>query len=119
MLGDTTATTLESDVEVNCVPTLERGMTVACFLSQYGDEEPQIGRIVTLANDSDELEIEWMRGTYYEPWIVYKSRRGKTWRETIPFSSVLFPIKLSASGRINKAEKSVLKQAYEKRRQIS
>ena len=79
----------------------------------FTNEEPQFGRIVTLANDSDQLEIEWMRGTYYEPWIVY--RGGKTWRETIPFLSVLFPIKLSASGRIGKAEKSLLKQAYEKK----
>ena len=93
--------------------TLENGMTVACFLPQYIDEEPQIGRVVTLA---DELEIEWMRGTYFEPWVLYKTRRGTTWREQIPLGAVLFPVELSANGRISKRLKVQLKRAYERER---
>ena len=100
--------------------TIEVGMIVACYVADYADEEPQIGKLVALENGS--AVIEWMTGTYSEPWIVYKCRSGRnyeTWRDTIPISSILFPIELTASNRITSALKLRLQEAYEQRRSVS
>ena len=88
--------------------TIKVGMIVACYLSEYADEEPQIGKIVTLESDSASAVVEWMTGTYSEPWVVYRYRSGgqyTTWRETIPFTSILCPIGLTVSNRISLALK--------------
>ena len=101
--------------------TIEVGMIVACYVSNYADEEPQLGKLVALDNSSNSAVIEWMTGTYSEPWIIYKYRSGgsyKTWRDTIPTSSILFPIELTASNRITSALKLRLQEAYEERRMI-
>ena len=96
-------------------------MTVACHLSDYAEVEPQIGTLVRLESDSDNAEVEWMTGTYSEPWVVYKCRRGgayTTWRETIPITSILCPIKLTATSRISSTLKLQLQKAYEQRRKM-
>lgn len=102
--------------------TIEVGMIVACYLSEYEDEEPQIGKVVALEKDSDNAIIEWMTGTYSEPWVVYKYRTGgsySTWRETVPITSILFPITLTASDRITSTLKSHLQSAYKEKREAS
>ena len=102
--------------------TIEVGMIVACYLSEYEDEEPQIGKVVALEKDSDNAIIEWMTGTYSEPWVVYKYRTGgsySTWRETVPITLTLFPITLTASDRITSTLKSHLQSAYKEKREAS
>ena len=94
---------------------LEPGMTVACYVPDYDDEEPQIGAILSITNETEEVLIEWMTGTYSEPWSICK-KKGKdgysTWKELIPLSMVLFPIELSASRRIHTTLKKKLQDAY-------
>lgn len=89
-------------------------MTVACYLPSYEDEEPQIGSILSILGEADEVLIEWMSGTYNEAWTVCR-KRGKecytTWKEHIPISMVLFPIQLSSSCRISTTLKRKLKDA--------
>ena len=84
----------EGEYVVNC-DTIQVGMVVACFVQCYGDEEPQIGKVVALEKETESVVIEWMTGTYSEPWVLYRYRKEgmyTTWRETIPISSVLYPI---------------------------
>jgi len=81
---------------------LQPGTIVACYLSKYEDEEPQIGK-VTLT-DSDEIEVEWMVGTYSEPWQIWKQKQGRsytTWKEKIPSTAVLFPVQFSSTERLS------------------
>ena len=102
--------------------TIEVGMIVACYMPKYADEEPQLGKLVAVENNSNSVLIEWMTGTYSEPWIIYKYRSGgsyKTWRDTIPTSSILFPIELTASNRIMSALKLRLQEAYEEKRMVA
>lgn len=95
-------------------------MVVACFVQCYGDEEPQIGRVVALHKESESIVVEWMTGTYSWPWVLCKYRKEgvyTTWRETIPITSVLFPIELTATSRIPNALKHHLQNAYEQKMQ--
>jgi len=111
----------ENEYVVNC-DTVEVGMVVACFLSCYGDEEPQIGKIVALEKGLESVVIEWMTGTYSQPWVLYKYRKGgiyTTWRESIPITSIIFPIELTASSRIPSGLKLRLQDAYEQKRNTS
>ena len=100
--------------------TLEVGMTLACYLPRYIDEEPQIGKVVSIeSNDESHIEVDWMTGTYSEPWVVCKRSAGRTctmWREKIPLNSILFPIELTTTCRISRALKKKLLKAYEKKR---
>ncbi len=110
----------DNEFVVNC-DTIEVGMVVACFLQCYGDEEPQIGKVVALERDLKSVVIEWMTGTYSQPWVLYKYRKQgiyTTWRETIPITSVLFPLELTTSSRIPSALKLELQNAYEQIRKI-
>lgn len=113
-------TTTNSDAEDNFIvnhQTLEVGMTVACFMLCYVTEEPQIGKVVSI--DESHVEVEWMTGTYCEPWVVCKHTAGRictTWREKITIDAVLFPIELTSSSRIPSAIKEKLKKAYELKR---
>ena len=102
------------------IATYTEGTILACFLPEYADEEPQLGRVTKEhdAND-DDIEIEWMVGTYTEPWQLWKQRSGRnycTWKETISSSAVLFPVKLSNGGRLNNNMIGNLKTIYEERR---
>ena len=94
---------------------LEPGMIVACYVPSYGEEEPQIGSILSIPDGTDEVLIEWMSGTYSEPWTVCKKRDKAgytTWKESVPISMILFPIELSASCRISVTLKKKLQHAY-------
>ena len=44
---------------------------VACYLPKYSDEE-----VAKLSNVGD-LEIEWMVGSYNDPWKIWKEKKGK------------------------------------------
>ena len=53
-----------SNVLVQCnIPdlSLKVGTIVACFLAEYFDEEPQLGKIVNVP-DERSFEVEWMVG---------------------------------------------------------
>ena len=97
-------------------------MHVACFIPKYKDEEPQIGKIISFPNDqSTDIEVEWMVGTYTECWVVWRKRQGKgyiTWKETVPVDAILFPITLNENGRLNKTLVQKLKNAYKKIRHM-
>ena len=96
---------------------LEPGMTAVCFVPKYADEEPQIGSIISILPESDEVVIEWMSGTYSELWTVCKKRKKggyTTWKENIPRLMVLFPIELSQSSCISGVLKKKLQLAYDK-----
>ena len=42
----------EGEYVVNC-DTIQVGMVVACFVQCYGDEEPQIGKVVALEKETE------------------------------------------------------------------
>ena len=91
---------------------LEPGMMVACYVPRYCDEEPQIGSVVSV---SDEVVVEWMTGTYNEPWTVCRIKeKGRyiPWKETLHKSMILFPIELSPSSRISFLLKKELQYTY-------
>ena len=99
------------------IQQLKAGSIVACFLSEYS-EEPQLGTIVDIPDDTS-FEIEWMVGTYSEPWKIWREKKGKnyvTWNEIIPKESVLFPVLLSKTNRIPTDLISKLKVTYADRR---
>lgn len=110
-----------SNVPVQCnIPdsSLKVGTIVACFLAEYSDEEPQLGKIVNVPDDRS-FEVEWMVGTYSEPWRIWREKKGQdyvTWKETITKESVLFPIMLSKTNRIPSDLISQLKVEYTNRR---
>ena len=81
------------------------GTILACYMEQYSDEEPQLGKLTKEYDlNSENFEIEWMIGTYSEPWQLWKQKHGrsyKTWKQVIPSSAVLFSVKLSNAGRLS------------------
>ena len=89
-------------------------------MEQYADEEPQLGKL-TIDSDisSDNFEVEWMVGTYSEPWQLWKQSYGrsyKTWKDKIPSNAVLFPIELNSNGRLSTSLIVKLKEEYELKR---
>ena len=89
-------------------------MQVACYVPKYADEEPLIGTITALPC-GENIESEWMAGSYSDTWIVCKTRKGKkyvTWKECIPISTVLFPVELTKGGRLTKHLTDKLKHTY-------
>ena len=88
-------------------------------MEQYSDEEPQLGKLTKEYDiSSQHFEVEWMVGTYAEPWQLWKQKHGRdyrTWKEVIPLNTVLFPIKLSSGGRLSNSLTGTLKQAYEQK----
>ena len=88
-------------------------------MHKYADEEPQLGRVTTECDaNCDDIEIEWMVGTYTEPWQLWKQRCGtnySTWKEIIPQSTVLFPVKLSNGGRLSNNMIGNMKKKYEEK----
>ena len=70
------------------------------------------GRIVTLADGSGEIEIEWMRS-------IHTLKRGCCTRqgeEQPGENDIALPVELSVNGRISKGLKVQLKRAYERKR---
>jgi len=44
-------------------------------MEQYADEEPQLGKLIIDSDiNSDNFEVEWMVGTYSEPWQLWKQQ---------------------------------------------
>ena len=62
--------TTTDSVSPQCSLQLACDMHVACYVERYDDEEPQIGRIVTLHDRS--VEVEWMIAAYDDRWSVCK-----------------------------------------------
>ena len=89
----------------------------------YADEEPQLGKVTKECDKNcAEIEVEWMVGTYSEPWQLWKQRKGRsytTWKEKIPSTAVLLPVNLTNAGRLSKSVISELKLMYEKKRNDS
>lgn len=71
-------------------------MQVACFLPEY-EEEPQIRTVTAIPVGRENVEIEWMVGSYSEPWTVHKKGtreiRDMEGGDTSP-SSIIFPLNL-------------------------
>ena len=96
------------------------GTVLACFLPQYNDEEPQLGRVLTVDGEGKNCnyEIEWLVGSYSEFWSVWKQKKGKeyvTWKEVIPNHTVLCPVTLTRAERLSSSTVSKLKHLYEKK----
>lgn len=89
-------------------------------MEEYSDEEPQLGKLTKECDpNSENFEVEWMVGTYSESWQLWKQKHGrsyKTWKQVIPLSAVLFPVKLSNTGRLSNSLVVKLKQQYEQKR---
>ena len=45
---------------------IKSGVVIACFVDEYEDEEPQLGR-VTEDLGAEDVEVEWMVGAYLKP----------------------------------------------------
>ena len=101
------------------ITALTVGTIVACYLPKYSAEEPQLGKLIN--GNTKDLEIEWMVGSYNDPWKIWKEKKGKeyvTWREVIPTDAVLFPVSLSKTERISSSEIVKLKTAYREKRKV-
>ena len=90
---------------------LECGKIVACYLDKYREEEPLIGKI--LEDNDDMLTVNWMSGSYSDPWHPCKLR-GELWTENIPKASVICEVKLTRGSRLVEPVKKRLKRAYGK-----
>ena len=88
---------------------------MACFLEKYSDEEPQIGEIISV-HDNSELKINWYTGSYNDPWEPCKRKQGAShyslWTEVIPTNVVLCAIKLSRACRLSMQDRNKLKSMY-------
>ena len=92
---------------------------MACYLPKYSDEEPQLGKVVD--NQGDRLIVEWLVGSYSDPWIIWKKKIGAdyvTWEEGIPKEAVLFPVTLSKAHRLSNSSILKLKAIYEQKRKM-
>lgn len=100
-----------SDSTVN---TFHPGSLVALYVPKYRDELPLIGKVSSTEN-SNELEVEWMVGTYSGVWKTCKRREGRNsvpWKEKVERSSVLFEVELTKSMRIPGNLKTKLRETY-------
>lgn len=91
------------------------GDIVACFLEKYTDEEPQIGEVLKVCENSD-VEVNWYTGSYSDSWAPCKTRHDGSqynlWTEVIPTSAILCDIKLSRASRLSMDDKRKLKSIY-------
>lgn len=96
------------------VAAIKTGDVVACFVSEYEDEEPQIATVVSIKPNS-KLDVHWMHGSYSDPWLPCK--RGRTmepWVEEIDSTSLLYPIELTRTNRLSESVRKKLKLSYSK-----
>lgn len=63
---------------------IKSGVVIACFLDEYDNEEPQLGRV--MEDPGVNSEVEWMVGAYSKPWKLWKQRKGQTWKEKVQYS---------------------------------
>ena len=61
-----------SDNAPAILPEITPGSMVACFVPQYRDEIPQIGKL--LETNDKEVRIEWWIGTYTGTWRALRER---------------------------------------------
>ena len=90
------------------------GDIVACYLTKYDDEEPQIGKVVSL-KPANKVDVQWMHGSYSDPWILCRQKRGRTmepWIEEIDQANMLYPIELTKSNRLTESSRKKLKLSY-------
>ena len=60
---------------------IKSGVVIACFLDEYDDEELQLGRVTEDPGiNSEDVEVEWIVGTYSKLWKLWKQRKGQTWK---------------------------------------
>ena len=98
----------------NDVP-IKAGNIVACYSEKYQDEEPQIAEILDVK--SDIVKVQWMQGSYHDPWCPCKTKKGSAyepWLEEIPRSSILSQVHLSRASRFTGPCKKKLKLSYSK-----
>lgn len=88
------------------------GSTVACYLTKYEDEEPQLGVVRSLTDYR--TMIAWMSGDYDDVWSVIKQKNGKEWTESVPYSSILRVIVLNEDNRLCESDINMLKSDYDK-----
>ncbi len=69
---------------------IECGIVVACYLPQYKDEEPQIGRVVTIEDDN--IEVEWMSGSYTQALLQCARSVVKYGKSRFPKTVYFFPL---------------------------
>lgn len=72
-------------------------------------------------NEGGNLTVEWLVGSYSEPWTIWKEKKGReyvTWKEEIPKQAVLFPVTLSKAHRLSNSLILKLKAVYEQKRKI-
>lgn len=87
---------------------------VACFIPDYRDEIPQIGKLVAVS--SSDVVIEWWSGTYTSTWRALTKRVGRSsepWTERVSKSSVLFEISLTRGLKLSKQTQEKLHKAYD------
>ena len=95
-------------------PDISCGMMVACFVAEYRDEIPQIGKVQEV--NSSEVVVEWWSGTYTGKWRALTKRVGRAsepWLEAVPKSAVLFSVSLTKGLKLSKATQDELKKAYD------
>lgn len=91
---------------------------MACFVPEYVDEEPQLGRVTNINDGNSIVEVEWMVRSYAKPWKVWREKRGRdyvTWKESISTNAVIFPLTLTKTERISNGLISKLKTTYEEK----
>jgi len=92
---------------------IKAGVIVACFLAEYDDEEPQLGRVKKdLSETSTSVEVEWIAGAYSRPWKLWKDKKG-TWRETVRVNSILCTVTLDEHNKLAANTVDKLKQTYQ------
>lgn len=97
---------------------LSVGTIVACFIPRYSDEEPQLGKVISI-REEENVEVEWMVGSYSEPWRIWKEKKEKeyvTWKDIVPKDTVLFPVSLSKTNRLLSSDIAKLKTVYREKR---
>ena len=88
-------------------------MLVAVRSTKYPDR-PLIGRVIAIGED--DVQIEWMVGTYSGSWKEWKGREGgKTviYKDSIPKEDILYTgITLTATKKLKASIVNTLKSLY-------
>ena len=79
---------------------------VACDIEKYEDEWPQVGKIVSIEEQT--VEVQWYTGTYssvFKPVMLpVPGRRGdrQPWREKVLSAEILFSFSLTRGKKLPK-----------------
>ena len=114
-IGNTPGT--RAVMNVTDTSSLQGGHLVAVYCENY-TQEPVIARCMRVADD--QIDVEWLEGSYTTAWKPWKIRdpnnRRKTifWRDTIPKEAViLFDFELTSSNHLRRATIQHLKTWYQ------